>query len=281
LSGVLAALKRWGRQHPRLHRGWGHLRWWTSRRGSRELLRGLKYVGWSVQCSLCGWRGREFYPHADPHWRPNAQCPRCFSKERHRALFHYVRNHPEWITPGSRVLEIAPGFYSYRFFRQFPRVTYVGLDYSAAPARVRGDITRLPLPDATFDLVLCFHVLEHVVDDGPAMGELRRVLRDTGTALIQVPIDRDVTYEDPQITDPEARARLFGQPDHVRAYGHDIRERLPAHGDFSVQPEDMTAGLAEAEIKRAALVQPDMVLVCRPRLAGQTNGRPDPVLAPR
>ncbi|MEU4540997.1 class I SAM-dependent methyltransferase [Streptosporangium sp. NPDC023825] len=71
-------------------------------------------------------------------------------------------------------------------------------DFSATAvelARQRGlraihaDARDLPLPDADFGLVTAFDVLEHIEEDGRAAGELVRVLRPGGTALITVPCD--------------------------------------------------------------------------------------------
>ena len=49
---------------------------------------------------------------------------------------------------------------------------------------VQGDGTALPFDDASFDKVIASEVLEHVVDDDAAFGELLRVLqtrRDAGS----------------------------------------------------------------------------------------------------
>jgi SAM-dependent methyltransferase len=45
----------------------------------------------------------------------------------------------------------------------------------------------LPYPDGSFDTVLCTQVLEHVPDAELAMGEIARVLRPGGHALVTVP----------------------------------------------------------------------------------------------
>jgi SAM-dependent methyltransferase len=99
---------------------------------------------------------------------------------------------------------------------------------------VKLDITDIDLPDSSFDIIYCSHVLEHVADDRKAMSELVRVLKPGGWALIQVPVSKDGTIEDPSITDPDERERLFYQGDHVRLYGLDIADRLAAAG-FDVQ----------------------------------------------
>src|SRR5215831_3130794 len=52
----------------------------------------------------------------------------------------------------------------------------------------RGSIADLPFANSTFDLVTSFDVLQHVFDkrDVPAIGELYRVLRPGGVALVRV-----------------------------------------------------------------------------------------------
>ena len=60
----------------------------------------------------------------------------------------------------------------------------------AAPARgvLQVDLAGpLPFPDAGFDTILCTQVLEHVENAEHAMGEIARVLRPGGHALVTVP----------------------------------------------------------------------------------------------
>lgn len=54
---------------------------------------------------------------------------------------------------------------------------------------VQADARDLPLPDASFDLLVAFDVLEHIEEDHQAAAEIARVLRPGGTALIAVPCD--------------------------------------------------------------------------------------------
>ena len=65
-----------------------------------------------------------------------------------------------------------------------------GVDRSAAmlararlPARVRGDLTHLPLRAAAFDVVICGLALGHATDLDAGMREIARVLRGGGSLI--------------------------------------------------------------------------------------------------
>jgi SAM-dependent methyltransferase len=51
----------------------------------------------------------------------------------------------------------------------------------------QGDVRALPMRDRSYDLVTLFDVLEHVDDEQKALGEVRRVLRPGGLAVLSVP----------------------------------------------------------------------------------------------
>lgn len=44
-----------------------------------------------------------------------------------------------------------------------------------------------PLSDAIFDAVWCAHVIEHTLDTGRALGEIRRILKPSGWLFLMVP----------------------------------------------------------------------------------------------
>ena len=119
-----------------------------------------------------------------------------------------------------------------RRFARLPNLDYVAADLDPPRGAIRLDLTAIDLPTNSVDMVICSHVLEHVVEDQLAIGELRRIVRPGGQALIMVPIDRSrpVTYEDSKIVTPAARLAAFHQEDHVRIYGRDFPERLRSAG---------------------------------------------------
>lgn len=177
------------------------------------------------------------------------RCPRCGSLPRHRVLWLQLLR--EGIA-GRDVLHVAP---EPAIGARLGEARVVSVDLEDPRADVRADLAALPMTDASFDLILCSHVLEHVADDRAAMREMRRVLRPGGVALLQTPVNHDqpATFELPALSDPAERERLFSQPDHVRVYGPDIRERLDEAG-FTVTIESPADALPEGEVRRLGLV---------------------------
>lgn len=69
-----------------------------------------------------------------------------------------------------------------------PRAEIVAFDIYASPhVHFLADAHRLPLPDASFDLVVVQAVLEHVLDPGRVVGEIHRVLAAGGIVYAETP----------------------------------------------------------------------------------------------
>ncbi|MDT8321614.1 MAG: alginate lyase family protein [Xanthomonadales bacterium] len=227
----------------------------------------------SFQCPLCESRLKGFLP-GGPKRRPNAKCPSCGALERHRAAWVYLRDHAHWLKEGDepvRLLHIAPETPLEQCFRKFAHVDYLSADLEPGRAMLEMDLTATGQPDQCFDVIFCSHVLEHIPDDVAAMRELHRIVRAGGEVYIQVPLRGPTTYEDPAITTPEGRLEAFGQEDHVRLYGMDIRERLQAAG-LEVELVYPTRDLPEAESKAINAGRGQCLIVCtRPVAARSTE----------
>ncbi len=117
-----------------------------------------------------------------------------FYREKMRAI-HRVAP----VRPLATILEIGGGRGGLTGLL-FPRSRIVNYDldrsFASAPCNRRqavhflcGDATALPFPDASFDAVTMFDVLEHIPDDARAVAEAVRVLRPAGFLLVSTPRD--------------------------------------------------------------------------------------------
>jgi len=125
------------------------------------------------------------------------------------------------------------------------------------------DVTNILYEDNHFDVILCSHVLEHVIDDKKAMMEFFRVLKPGGWAILQVPVlqDRATTFEDPRIISPQDRESVFGRKDHVRIYGLDFKNRLECAG-FKVTVDNYISTLNPEIINRYNLNSNEKIYYC-------------------
>lgn len=225
--------------------------------------RWIAALGRRVECPNCGRTWARFAP--GPGGVAGRRCWACDSLERHRALALALRDRPELLTDGMRVLHIAPEPAVSRLLPASADV--VQGDLSPARGQVRVDVSAMPEhADASFDAIICVHVLEHVLDDRAALRELRRVLRPDGWAVIHVPVVRERTIEDPGESDPARRLERFGQEDHVRSYGPDFLDRLSEAG---LRPETVCFDDPElvARYGLRAPVAVETVVFSRPSVA--------------
>lgn len=228
-------------------------------------LRQIWYRGDVRYCPVCDTNVSRFHPFGKPPKprRANARCPVCGSLERHRLLWLYLRECTDLFEPGTtRLLHIAPEFILAERLSRHESIDYLSADLESKLAMVRMDITDIQYPDESFDFILCSHVFEHVPNDRLGMSELQRVLRRGGSAIMQVPLRGDTTFEDPAIASPQEREHYFGQRDHVRRYGHDFKDRLEEAG-FQVDSRDFAAQLGAEQVERMSLNRDDRLFHCR------------------
>ncbi|WP_271767632.1 class I SAM-dependent methyltransferase [Aquimarina algiphila] len=205
----------------------------------------------------------KFLPYGYGKQRENVLSPSTLSLERHRLLWLYLKNETDFFTTTSKVLHFAPEQAFYKRFRKLQHLEYTTTDLNSPLADVKADICNLPFKDNEYDIIFCNHVLEHIPDDTKAMKELFRVLKPGGMAILQIPQDlnRATTFEDDSITDPQERAKIFGQYDHVRVYGRDYFEKLRAIG-FKVDEVDYTQKLSKDDVTQFCLAPGEILPVC-------------------
>ena len=193
------------------------------------------------------------------------KCYNCGSIDREKLVYVYLKEKLKLFNSSKEksILHISPEnsvsekIINYGFKKYICGVLHEpGLSYPDYVENI--DITEIPYPENTFDLVLCSHVLEHVQNDLQAMREFLRVLKPGGTAILQVPISRVLkdTYEDFSIISPEQREIAFGQFDHVRIYGQDYIERLE-QSEFRVNRINISG-----EFIKYGLIQDEDLFIC-------------------
>ena len=198
-------------------------------------------------------------------------CPGCDASDRERLYALYLDRvfAARDAARHYRLLEFAPSFGLSRKLTRLAFIDYRSADLYRNNVDDRVDITDMRgYPDGSFDVVLCSHVLEHVPDDRRAMGEIRRILRPDGFAIVMVPLVHGVddTDENPAIDTPALRWRYFGSDDHVRQYGQrDFADRLAVAG-FDVERLGIDFFGAEA-FRRAGIAVDSVLYVVRKRAA--------------
>ncbi len=205
---------------------------------------------------------RKFLPYGYGKQRENALSPGTLSLERHRQMWLYLKNETDFFTASHKVLHIAPEQEFLRRFRKMKNLDYLSADLYSPIVDVKADILSLPFEDSCFDIVICNHVLEHIVHDAKAMSELYRVMKPGGWGIFQVPMKNSLekTYEDFSITDPKERQKHFGQYDHVRWYGMDYFDRLRKAG-FETEPLFYSEKYTDEEIKKYSLQKNEILPV--------------------
>ena len=215
--------------------------------------------GSNVACPVCGFGGKKFVS--------GSTCPKCWSAPRHRLLALYIQNILKPATTNTQVLDIAPNKATSYIFDRKVYGNYVSIDLDSPAAMLNMDLTDLTFEDNKFDLIICYHVLEHIKNDSKAMEEIYRVLKPNGTAILQVPFSgkNGHTFEsdDCDYTDGEMNVKLYGHHGHVRRYGtKDYLAKLEDIG-FDGQLDNYVETFSDLDITKYGLDKHETLYICR------------------
>jgi SAM-dependent methyltransferase len=194
-------------------------------------------------CPICDYSG--YFVSMRMRGRREARCPNCASLERHRQ-FALILKERAIDLRHSRVLHFAPERIFQALYGDLP-------DYIMGDVQPKArygdrlkklDISAIDFPDASFDYLIAFDVLEHVINDIAAFAEIARVLKPGGQAFLTVPLiyALKTTYRPPADM-PIAVRDIICDVDHKRLYGRDFKKYLT---DAGLEVEEFCSGPEES-----------------------------------
>lgn len=161
------------------------------------------------------------------------RCPYCGSIDRTRLIMMYIRRYYQGKR-NLKVLYFAPTSGGIQFLKGQMSQLQVdscdlykdNVDYNLDIQDMRG------IPENTYDLIICSHVLEHVADDRKALKELYRITKAGGETLILVPQDlKRIWFDEENGLSMAENWKRFGQADHVRRYtDKEMKNRIGTAG---------------------------------------------------
>lgn len=190
-----------------------------------DYLNSILLRGEDVICEMCGWQGKKF--------PKNNRCPKCRSLARTR-LIPFSINYFDLSKSGINLLHVAPNISEYHYVvKNFECAKYDRLNIQQSKIiNLVQDLTKTDLQNESYDLIIIWHVLEHIANDHDAISEMYRILKKDGKLLVSVPIyptGNLETYEDKNL-DKMKYEEVHGHPDHCRSCGLDYYERFEQIG---------------------------------------------------
>ncbi len=246
----------------------------------KQQVKKIIFTGNRYYCNVCNSNLKTFIPAGDSNkaiaeldligagYYQNDVCPVCDSSYRTRAVVALLES-LNLTYHRTRILHIAPEKGLYNYFRKKKPLNYLCGDinpgkYSHFTSPVFVDLTTIPLPSDSFDLVICNHVLEHIMDDDKATIEIHRVLSNGGIAILQVPISNKLnhTLEDSADNTPEKRLARYGQSDHVRVYTLDDYMQKLTKAGLSVSVTNTKSLITDVKHEKLVLDKRENLFLC-------------------
>ena len=169
-----------------------------------------------IECSICNWKGSKYY---------KGYCPICFSQARHRLLGYILRLIN--VNNQKKVLFVGPGpceilLTKFRYNAELLNIKHTDF------IDIVIDITDDNIELYNYDIIIMWHVLEHIEEDRKAVKNVFNMLKSGGIFLFSVPIHpsgNSKTYI-PQYSNISEKTDKTGNPDHFICPGEDYPDRF-------------------------------------------------------
>lgn len=193
-------------------------------------------------------------------FREYAKCPYCESVDRNRWVEYVLENKTDiYRNSEAKILHFAPEDMIENKLRN-GHPNYISADIRPI-ADVIEDITAISFDEHEFDYIICNHIMQDVLDDTKAFFELKRCIKEEGKIVFSVPICWDQeTYENPEYNTEEERLQFYGQKEHVRIYGNDLKKRLDGYG-LDITIYRVSEEMQKEQIQKMSLLEEDTVWI--------------------
>jgi SAM-dependent methyltransferase len=216
---------------------------------------GVAQIQQIVQCNRCGLmyanprktpdcEEMKDYPD-DPNWDMSKENPQRFEKEKLQVRdYAETRAELNALYPNrGKIVEIGSsmGFLLDSFRKDGWDVLGIDPDRNGCryasekngiPTRV-GTLEEARLPDASFDVVLMMHVIEHVPDPAQLLTEIRRILVPGGRLVMETP-----RYDTLMYKILGRRERSLGCEGHIYFFTNDSLRRIYEAAGFTLEQHD-------------------------------------------
>ena len=213
------------------------------------------YRGNKLLCPICLFKAEKFFDYGLNNkiikefdiigmgFRKNVICPNCYSKDRERLVFLFLDKllKAGKINYSSKIIHFSPEKSIKNNFFKKKFNNYVTADYEDKEADLLIDLQIKKVQKNNFDLVICNHVMEHLIDDQTALYNLYNMLKPGGFAILQAPFSKKIIKDiqnTKHITDEE-RILNYGQKDHVRIYSEEQYLKKIQSAGFTLNIDNM------------------------------------------
>lgn len=240
----------------------------------KKILTTMPFIPKKYNCTLCGSSVTFFLPLGVKSelfqtkniigggYRKKVRCPICGAIDRTRYLDYVLKQKTDiYSNPNNVILHFAPEKAIETKIRKVSGGGYITGDLTYGVADKVVDVTDICYPDNVFDYIIINHVLEHVPNERKAMEEIKRVLKHDGKVVFSMPICEDEdTYESTTELDESERLKQYGQKDHVRLYGRDVKSHMEKYG-YNIAEYKAEDILSAEDINNMRLLAKDRIFI--------------------